>query len=151
MPLTARMEKAWDAYQRHGGDGTPGSQSKAARELGISQGGLKSAIDAYRRNTGLPAAAPKIVYGHKRLTPSEQVAQLVERQEAVERHLESLLASQAALSVQVAELLAAVRPMLARQPLILEVRPTHRRKADGGDGGRREGRRALRDVAEAVG
>lgn len=150
---TAREQSAWDTYQRHGGDETPGAQAAAAKELGVSAGAIKSATDGYRRVSGLPEA-PNLrrgTGGGRKVKTTEQFASLMERLTAVETELDDAMTQLAALTAVNQDLLDEVRGMLRRQPLILEVRPTHRRKVDGGEGGRREGRRSFRSIEEAVG
>ncbi len=146
---TPRMQQVWDAYQRAGGDVMPGAQSRAARELGMSPGGLKSAIDGYRRTSGLPPAASK-KYGHRSVTAG-QMAEVMARLAASEERQAELLAAQQETARALVDVLTEIRAMLARQPLVLEVRPAHRRKADGGPGGQAEGSRALRSLREVIG
>lgn len=152
MPPTERMAQAWAVYQRHGGDEMPGAQTAAARELGLTNSGLKSAVDGYRRHSGLPPSRPlRTLVADRGPNIRELIPALVERQEAVESRLVGVASQLAGIEASLDELLAEVRGMLARQPLVLEVRPSHRRRADGGDGGRRELRQAFHSLNEVAG
>ena len=63
---------------------------------------------------------------------------------------DSILAGEA-MRLQIAELTTAVEGFMARQPIVLEVRPRHDRQADGGIGGREETRRSQRQLRKVAG
>jgi hypothetical protein len=89
--------------------------------------------------------------GTRPLRPSEASAMLVERMAALERHQASALSSLAAIDVRLAQLSSAIEGFMARQPIVLEVRPRHDRQADGGPGGREETRRSQRQLRKVAG
>lgn len=136
---TARQTEAWVALQRHGGRATFGAAAKAGAELGMTPGAFASAVIGYERHMD-PEPKPK------RLTSRETVVAIPERLDAMERHLASLLAAQAAMGVQIAGLADEIRRWTSRQPIYVEMRPRHDRVVDGGGGGRREAKR-LRAIA----
>lgn len=133
---TARQSECWDALQRHGGKATYGAAAKAARELGMTAGAFASAVIGYERNVGL-AELPE----PSRVTARQRLDAIPNRLDEIEERLASLLASQAAMSVQLADLAAEIRAWTTRQPIYVEMRPRHQRAADGGEGGNREGKR----------
>jgi len=73
---------------------------------------------------------------------------VLDRLAELERHMQSLIAAEAALSVQIAGLATEIREWTSRQPIYVELRPRHQRLADGGEGGLRE-RKRLRSVGPA--
>lgn len=126
--VTPRQRAVIEAVER------TGTIAEAARELGIS---TVSAGVTYRRGMdklGVAVVPP---------TYREQVETFGPRLEAIEKHLDTLIAAQAALSVTLLDLATEIRAWTARQPLMVEMRPRHQRVADGGPGG-------LHEFSEAI-
>lgn len=136
---TARQTQIYETVKRLG------SQAEACRELGLTAGAVNSGLSLYLRKTGAPHPTPDRVGspGARRQVMSIRTtaAMLPGRIDELERivGLQSDLISE--LLVAARTLDADVRSFLGRQPLILRVAPDHRRKADGGEGGRSEQRR----------
>ena len=126
--LTDRQKVVVECVERHGGNLTA-----AARELAVTN---VSIGDTYRR------ALARIAQGEKpaMLSQREVLVMIPERLEAIERRLEGLLASDAAVSVSLIDLAREIRAWTTRQPIYVELRPRHDRKIDGGQGGTREAR-----------
>lgn len=140
-PTTVQQD-AWDAFQRHGGDGVPGAATAARIELGKTPGAFASALTGYRIKAGL-------IPHEKALRPlraSQVVNLLPERLTDIETRLAGLEAAIAALAVLASDLRVDIHQWTTRQPLFVEMRPRHQREVDGGLGGVKE-RRALRKVA----
>ena len=119
-----------------------GNITAAAADLGVSS---VSAGDTYRR--AVVRLDPSYAPPPRPLTPRKVTAMLPDRLAAIEAHLASLLASQAAMSVQLTDLAAEILAWTSRQPIYVEVRPRHDRKVDGGLGGVRETRELRRVVS----
>lgn len=128
-----------------------GTISAAARELGI---GAVSAGVTYRR--GMDKLGLSASIDPPRLSYREQVDAFGPRLDAIEKHLESLLAAQAADSVILLDLVKEIRAWTSRQPILVDMRPRHQRVTDGGQGGQveakqlRHGRQANADMGEAL-
>lgn len=102
--------------------------------------------DQHRRGGSWQARGPRP------LSKAQVVAMLPDRITALEALVADQVLAGEAMRLQIAELTVAIEGFMARQPLILEVRPRHERQADGGRGGREELRltgRALRKVVGA--
>lgn len=137
FPLTARQRAVVDAVER------TGSIESAARELGVTG---QSVGATYRRAMARSGDYTRPERAPRPPTAREVTALLPDRMAAIETHLESLLADQAATAVLLSNLASEIRAWTSRQPVYVEVRPRHDRKADGGLGGVREARQ-LRKVA----
>jgi DNA-binding transcriptional LysR family regulator len=135
-PPTTRQIQVYEAVVRLG------SQAAAALELGMPTGAVSSAITQYRLKTGAPHPNPERARprGEHRvsLTLREAAGQLPDRLDAVEARVGELTAAVDALGRLAGELAHEVRGFVGKQPIILEVRPTYRRQADGGLGPRGE-------------
>lgn len=135
---TARQTQVYELWEKLG------NQGAAARELGITQGAVVSAIRGYRRNAGIDEPLPPTTPIRRRtLTQREQLeaigpelARLAEQGSAVPLAIETL-------SERIDGLERQILQWTARQPVF--VVPSHRRQADGGVGGREEARRLPRD------
>lgn len=136
---TARQTEAWEALQRHGGRATHGAASAAARELRLTAGAFASAVIGYERHN---AAGDQ-----PRRTARQTLASVPERLDAIEARLDQMAAAEAARDVLLANLADEIRRWTGRQPILIEARPSHRRKADGGQSVRAE----LREIRKAVG
>jgi hypothetical protein len=104
----------------------------------------------YVRLTGEPLP-PGVRMEGRRLSASAVMRQTPERLDAIEERLGSIEGRLDRLDACLGLLTAAIESFVAKQPLVLEVRPTHRRQADGGDGGRREHRGVARDLRKVAG
>lgn len=123
---------AYDAYIKHG------NQMDASRALGRHQGSVRNDIMRYCEITGTPL--PDGIRGSRRPPSAAQImAQVPPRLDAQEERL-------AAIEGDLRRLTLLVESFVGRQPVILGVGPTHRRKADGGVGGRNEHRALPRVV-----
>jgi hypothetical protein len=140
---TALQRAAYEAVMRLG------SQQAAAAELGRHQGTIRGAVLGYCEITGelLP---PGVSLGG-RVRAGTILRRVPERLVAIEDALASIDERLARLDACLALLTAAIEGFVARQPLILEVRPQHRRQVDGGEGGRREHRGVARDLRKVAG
>lgn len=135
---TARQLAIEAAVDRHGGRSVSGAQSKAARELGISQGAIHSALrglDQHRSGAHATIRRPKLA--------REIVDSLPGRLDAIDAVQAEILAGMARLERK-------IDGFVGRQPILLEVRPRHDRKVDGGIGGVQEVRRTTRAARGAV-
>jgi predicted transcriptional regulator len=133
---TDRQREIAEALERNGG-----SQTRTANELGITRGAVRTAMIAYRRWTEGPEPAPT---PPSYLSARQIVVELRERLERLEGTVSDLVETNE-------RLIDVVSSLLHRQPLILEVRASHRRKADGGGSARRESRERARELEELVG
>lgn len=136
---TARQQEVHDALVA-----AAGNMSEAGRRLGITGTSVKAIEVAYHRHLTGEAPPRKV----RQPTKTELLQAIPIRLEAIEKRLDGILASEAALSVQIIDLARDIRAWTARQPLILEVRPRHQRQADGGAGGTREARAIARSLDE---
>lgn len=142
---TEKQREAWEAVERLG------SQIAAAKELGISQGGLQSRMRGYQRAMGIVGDLPGMLepVRHYSTRGTGQVAQLRQRVRELEAELGQQQAVNSALLQRIAELELLAHPwaavhqkldvILARStaPAVPAV-ITHRRRADGGVGGKTE-------------
>jgi hypothetical protein len=121
MPgVTTREQAAWDAVQEHG------SQKAASLATGISVSALQNSLLRYRKKMGISTGWPAPPTRNVILTSiDDHLAGIENEQKATTAMIAGLLDACLALSAEVAALNA--RPSV-----------THRRKADGGVGGKRE-------------
>lgn len=140
---TALQRAAYEAVVRLG------SQSAASKELGRHQGTVRGAVLAYCQITGDPLPEGVSAGGRKK-TAAAVMHETPERLDRIEGLLADQILAGEAMRMQIADLTAAIEGFMARQPLILEVRPRHERQADGGRGGREELRSTGRALRKAV-
>lgn len=142
---TPRQRQVYEAAHRLG------SQTAAGKELGLSPGAVSSAVTKYRAATGAPHPTPlrALVPGARdhQLSIRDAAALMPARLTLIEDAVRAQTGQVDTLAAEVHALRGLIHDMLQRQPLILEVRPAHQRKADGGLGGHAEVRRVRRAIA----
>lgn len=141
---TARQMQVHEAVVRH-----RGNYEQAGRELGITGQAVGFSERRYLEATG----EERLIARRAPHRPSriEILGALPDRMTALEARLADQLLAGEAMRLQIAELTTAIEGFMARQPLILEVRPRHERQADGGRGGREELRATGRALRKVVG
>lgn len=120
QPITVTEQAAWDAVKTHG------SYVAAAAATGKSVYAIQNAIHRFRTKSGMsrnPAPPTRNVILQ---SIDDRLKAIEERQDAHTAMIAGLLDACMALATEVAALTAR--------------KPTHRRKADGGVGGKREAR-----------
>lgn len=136
---TERQRQAWEATVRLG------SQSAAAREMGTSQGVVRSLMIGYARSIGWTDPLPGVRHdtGRPEGTGRVQVLtrQLEEAHEEIDRLRSELAMLHGGIEAKLDELLS--RPATTQ---VVEWRPNHRRVVDGGTQVRRQ-RREMRERA----
>ena len=131
---TTRQQAAWEAVDRHGGT------LAAAGELGISVSTLSSLVKAYCDRTGVDYPRGMI---RRTRGDGAPALRLSERLEVIEAALVAIQAAEDARNKTLGHILAVLRRIENRTPILLvEPHVTNRRQADGGEGGKRERGRA---------
>jgi hypothetical protein len=125
---TPRQIECYEAVRRHAGN-----QTAAGRELGISGTAVRQRLEGYAAATG-ESTVPRGMGRHSR----RMIADLPGRLDEIESEIAEINAGIERLIRGVDRLAAQVDELNARQPILLNVQPSHRRKADGGTGGRQE-------------
>jgi hypothetical protein len=128
MLATERQAVAYEAATRLRG------AKAAAQELGVSDTSLYALVKEYCARTDAPYPAGMIRRAHGS-TPRPK---MTERMDRIEADLVAITGGIAALEKAAAAILAEVKELNARQPILLVAQPTHRRVKDGGIGGRKE-------------
>lgn len=130
---TAMQERAYEAVMRLG------TQAAAAREIGTYQGTIRGAVLRYCEITGTPLP-PSMAAGTRPVSAAAVLRATPERLDSIEADL-------AAVRADLATLVGLVGSFVHRQPVVLGTVGPNRRKADGGEGGKREARAIRRAVA----
>lgn len=142
---TPRQRQVYEAAKRLG------SQTAAGQELGLSPGGVSSAVAKYRAATGAPHPTPlrALVPGARdhQLSIRDAAALMPARLSLIEDALRDQTSQLDVMARELFALRALVHDFTQRQPLVLEVRATHQRKADGGESAKTETRRVQRAIA----
>lgn len=128
-PPTARQRQAYDAVQRTGGT------VAAALDLDIGISTLCNLVKLYCERANLPYPAGMV----RRDGSGSPRTVLVDVVGQIEASIKGLLERERVRDATLVELVALIRELNARQPLLLMGTPvTHRRQSDGGVGGKRE-------------
>lgn len=124
-----------------------GTVDAAAKALGVTPGAIYSGLTGYKLATGAesPIAMRKAGPAVGNRIRNEAIRQTPERLGALEERVGEQTKVIAAMAAELEDLAEGLRLFFQRQPVILapardSLQPTHRRIADGGQGGRREAR-----------
>ena len=143
-PPTARQTEVYAAWERNGR-----SQMATARELGLSQGGVRSALIGYQHRSGTtlfvdePPRLSRPPIAQRRLAAfrAEIRAEVQDELRSEFERAWNARLDRASEAMDRANALASRLEQLLSRAEQAAVPVSHRRRADGGQGGRRERRR----------